>query len=205
MNDNRKLCEPPVVIEIRKSYICKEDNCKFKCNTERGLAAHYNKIHNPNWLLCQQCGKKFANDSTLAKHHLSKHNTERVVYACPIYDCIVFRVSANDIHAHLKNKHGTIYNGEFKTYKVNTYKTRELLKQAILHDKVQTQQSVEVPIEEESKRTCCICYEFECNAAVIPCGHANFCFSCLEDYTNIKDKSCPTCRGPISNFIKLYF
>ena len=50
---------------------------------------------------------------------------------------------------------------------------------------------------------CCVCYEqIEVKKVIVPCGHTNLCQKCYDKTTN--DRTCPTCRTPIDNFIKLY-
>ena len=45
----------------------------------------------------------------------------------------------------------------------------------------------------DSKR-CCLCMERLANAIVLPCGHGNFCFQCVEQVGRRSDGRCPTCR-----------
>lgn len=50
---------------------------------------------------------------------------------------------------------------------------------------------------------CMICNEREVDRVVVPCGHASFCGSCIQKWTDSGNDSCPTCKtkiGGIFNF-----
>ena len=49
---------------------------------------------------------------------------------------------------------------------------------------------------------CCICFTEKADAAITPCGHANYCMNCISKYP--KEKGCPSCRGPIQSILKIY-
>ena len=77
------------------------------------------------------------------------------------------------------------------------------------------QQEEKLKIQEETKLIqqrvkdnpddCCICYDESPDTAVVPCGHAYFCYKCiLNQKLNYSDKGCPFCRGPIDSLLKLY-
>ena len=52
---------------------------------------------------------------------------------------------------------------------------------------------------------CKICWEARATTAVVPCGHASFCFSCIDAYHKADASHvCPVCRGPITSIMKLY-
>jgi hypothetical protein len=53
---------------------------------------------------------------------------------------------------------------------------------------------------------CAICFTKECNASVIPCGHACFCYECILNYkSKNKEKGCPVCRAEMKDILKLYY
>lgn len=53
------------------------------------------------------------------------------------------------------------------------------------------------------RNTCCMCHGNEVVAALVPCGHNLFCFSCaraLVDNCN----SCPVCNSQVSSVLRIY-
>ncbi|XP_055308860.1 death-associated inhibitor of apoptosis 1-like [Sitodiplosis mosellana] len=53
---------------------------------------------------------------------------------------------------------------------------------------------------DESKKTCRICYECEYDCAFLPCGHVAACVKCASAVL-----LCPICNGALKNIKKLYF
>jgi hypothetical protein len=48
---------------------------------------------------------------------------------------------------------------------------------------------------DDTDNTCKICFDAESSTAIIPCGHKEFCFMCINKYFNSTvDKKCPICR-----------
>ena len=57
----------------------------------------------------------------------------------------------------------------------------------------------------EKKPLCSICLDDDANAAIVPCGHSNFCHECISPYhLNSQNKVCPICRTEIIMIVKLY-
>jgi hypothetical protein len=57
----------------------------------------------------------------------------------------------------------------------------------------------------ERKPICSICLDDDANAAIVPCGHSNFCYDCISSYhINSQHKVCPICRNEIMMVVKLY-
>lgn len=57
----------------------------------------------------------------------------------------------------------------------------------------------------EKKPICSICLDDDANAAVVPCGHSNFCYECISSHhINSQNKECPICRNEIMMVVKLY-
>jgi hypothetical protein len=50
------------------------------------------------------------------------------------------------------------------------------------------------------REQCEICQQYiDDRGAVVPCGHAAFCYSCIENWERqTYGSSCPTCRAPIT-------
>jgi len=57
--------------------------------------------------------------------------------------------------------------------------------------------------QSEKKLICSICLDHDANAAVVPCGHSNFCYECIKSH-EINSKECPICRNEIMMVVKLY-
>ena len=57
----------------------------------------------------------------------------------------------------------------------------------------------------EKKPICSICLDDDANAAIVPCGHSNFCHECISSHhINSQNKECPICRAEIMMVVKLY-
>jgi hypothetical protein len=57
----------------------------------------------------------------------------------------------------------------------------------------------------EKKPICSICLDADANAAIVPCGHSNFCHECISSYhIDNQNKVCPICRDEIMMVMKLY-
>lgn len=57
----------------------------------------------------------------------------------------------------------------------------------------------------EKKQLCSICLDDDANAAIVPCGHSNFCHECISSHhINSQNKVCPICRTEIIMVVKLY-
>lgn len=51
----------------------------------------------------------------------------------------------------------------------------------------------------QNSEMCKLCYEADCDAAFIPCGHVTACVKCAG-----RCKQCPVCRMPYHDIMKLY-
>eukprot|EP00981_Chlorochromonas_danica_P008155 scaffold2028_cov181-Ochromonas_danica.AAC.33 len=52
---------------------------------------------------------------------------------------------------------------------------------------------------------CMVCYDRKKCIAFIPCGHCCLCEHCLSSVLNAKSDSCPVCRIPVREHIKIFF
>lgn len=57
----------------------------------------------------------------------------------------------------------------------------------------------QIPNLYSSSEMCKLCYEAECDAAFIPCGHVTACTKCAG-----RCQQCPVCRLPYHDIMKLY-
>lgn len=86
--------------------------------------------------------------------------------------------------------------------RVYTEREQRSIRSDNLRTRRQSSESNEVAIDRQMKKgECSICMDRLCDAAVVPCGHAAFCYQCLTDDTV---KSCPSCRCKIERVIHLY-
>ena len=52
---------------------------------------------------------------------------------------------------------------------------------------------------------CSICVEEMADTACVPCGHKNFCRSCIDNYLKSYNKNgCPVCRQEVKSLVKIY-
>lgn len=51
---------------------------------------------------------------------------------------------------------------------------------------------------------CTICLDAIIDAAVVPCGHFSFCYGCIAAHRNSELATCPKCRGPITDIMRIY-
>jgi len=51
--------------------------------------------------------------------------------------------------------------------------------------------------------TCCLCFTRKRNACAVPCRHASFCTTCMEELMSSARPQCPICRGRLSKFVQL--
>jgi hypothetical protein len=82
---------------------------------------------------------------------------------------------------------------------------REKLERERIEQQIEAQKKLEARMLEHPEQ-CAICYERSSGgAAVIPCGHACFCFECLTDYVKKqKSRGCPVCRGQILTIQRIF-
>ncbi|KAI6656109.1 hypothetical protein LOD99_1442 [Oopsacas minuta] len=57
---------------------------------------------------------------------------------------------------------------------------------------------------EQNSNTCRICLVNVPDTLIMPCRHAQTCFSCTERIVNSDNNNCPICREPIENFINIF-
>jgi hypothetical protein len=72
---------------------------------------------------------------------------------------------------------------------------------------LESEQGEECPAIEESEssfinKKCSICFEHECNAVFLPCGHGGICIQCSGKLVGIK-KKCVICRAFIEKVLKI--
>ena len=103
----------------------------------------------------------------------------------------------------MSNSEFVFYNYKTNKYTINKYLCIKKISEMryICYDKEKKTYTI---CEYSGYNECVVCHDYlESKNAIVPCGHTNLCNDC---YINInkKDNTCPTCRTPISNFMKLY-
>jgi predicted amidophosphoribosyltransferase len=49
-----------------------------------------------------------------------------------------------------------------------------------------------------------VCFDAPKEYAIVPCGHQCVCASCAEQLTNTRTPTCPVCREPIQQTMKVF-
>lgn len=55
-----------------------------------------------------------------------------------------------------------------------------------------------------SGRDCCVCFESEVTAALVPCGHNLFCMDCAGQICQSQEPECPKCHTPATQCIRIF-
>lgn len=53
-------------------------------------------------------------------------------------------------------------------------------------------------------RDCCVCFESEVTAALVPCGHNLFCMDCAGQICQSQEPECPKCHTPATQCIRIF-
>ena len=56
-------------------------------------------------------------------------------------------------------------------------------------------------LDSEDNDVCSVCFDAQANSALVPCGHASFCYDCAQ---GLNLKPCPLCMAPITSVLKIY-
>jgi len=60
------------------------------------------------------------------------------------------------------------------------------------------------PTDSVNKRDCLLCMERYANTAMIPCGHAHYCYDCASRVREQPSPFCPSCHLPITQVLRIY-
>ena len=198
-------------------YLCLQENCNKKYKTKEKLVDHVLKIH-----------KIIVDDiSTLKPVQITKDNKKSIENQRNIFlkaekqnseRLEIERLRALEIA--VKEHAEKNYLEQYKQEQIEYYKQLELYKYRLETERYQYEQKVLETnqnylkiIETVQKRIkdvnnineCCICADNMADTAPIPCGHKNFCFTCLDNYRkNFSSNGCTVCKGKINDIIKIY-
>ncbi|XP_023653987.1 RNA-binding protein MEX3B-like isoform X2 [Paramormyrops kingsleyae] len=53
-------------------------------------------------------------------------------------------------------------------------------------------------------RHCCVCFESEVTAALVPCGHNLFCMDCAGQICQSSNPECPECQSPVTQCMRIF-
>ena len=56
----------------------------------------------------------------------------------------------------------------------------------------------------DEENMCVVCFDAPKDHAIVPCGHQCVCASCAEQLTKTRTPTCPVCRGPIRETMKVF-
>jgi hypothetical protein len=60
------------------------------------------------------------------------------------------------------------------------------------------------PQPDAEETMCVVCFDAPKEYAIVPCGHQCVCASCAEQLTNTRTPTCPVCREPIQQTMKVF-
>ena len=66
-------------------------------------------------------------------------------------------------------------------------------------------ESSQTPSSSSDDKLCVICMDADSTHVNVPCGHACLCQDCAELLDSKKTRECPTCRGPVSMRMRVFF
>jgi hypothetical protein len=61
-----------------------------------------------------------------------------------------------------------------------------------------------VPPADAEETMCVVCFDAPKDHLIVPCGHQCVCARCAEQLTNTRTPTCPVCRGPIRETVKVF-
>ena len=61
-----------------------------------------------------------------------------------------------------------------------------------------------VPHPDDEETQCVVCFDAPKDHAIVPCGHQCVCAGCAELLTNTRTPTCPVCRDPIQQTVKVF-
>ena len=99
---------------------------------------------------------------------------------------------------------------KYSKYKIQIKKPNDILIKkkklcGILQEVIDHKTKKEV-VENDSLQTndeCTICMDKKCDGVALPCRHAAFCHDCIDDCKS-REGTCPMCREPIEQIIKIF-
>jgi hypothetical protein len=85
-----------------------------------------------------------------------------------------------------------------------TLDTRRQQVQAKLGSSSVAPPAAPAPHPDAEETMCVVCFDAPKDHAIVPCGHVCVCASCAEQLTKTRTPTCPVCREPIQQTMKLF-
>jgi len=57
---------------------------------------------------------------------------------------------------------------------------------------------------DNASNECSVCFEKPTDCVLYMCGHVCMCYECAQDVRSKENPTCPICREPIKDIIKIY-
>jgi hypothetical protein len=203
------------ISKLMSFYLCDELNCKRKYKTKPKLIDHILSTHQRiieegsigEPVVITNETKKNIDDNH--QKQIKKHNKE-LKKAQIIKDL----QEKEELLRIAKEKSNEL----FKNEQIEMYRQLELKKITQQNQQIELEQKKqEIELKwvtliaqiqqnyQNNTEDCCICFENPVNTAPTPCGHLNFCYTCIYDYSQqFKHKGCPICKTPIKSVNKIY-
>ena len=84
-------------------------------------------------------------------------------------------------------------------------KTVQAVKPVDEDQKEKVDELIESTVLKRNYASCGICMEEKfIQNVIIPCGHNGYCIDCLTALVNAGNATCPVCRNPVANVIKVF-
>lgn len=191
-------------------YLCTEENCNKKYKTRPKLVDHLLECHKiidsviPEPVEINKTNKKIVET---ARNNVKRDELKEIMRQEAIKKRDI------DMQAKVEAEE------KMKLEQIEAYKQLEIEKLRleqekirIEKEKVKTQENLlelTNKIHEKIKNNeseCCMCADNPADTAIIPCGHLNFCYECIDNYhKSYPQEGCPVCRSKITNINKIYY
>ena len=214
LNKHNKMLENiPDPVETKKEpqdfYLCHELTCNKKFKTGQKLINHALVVHN---IILEQLPDpiKITKDNKKQEKQKKNEHVKKELYEQKIKE--IERKKELDAQAKSEAEE------KYKQGQIEKYRLLE--EEKIKHEQEKLKQLQDIKkvedhwIELQTKiqsncnqnsELCSICFENNCDTAVIPCGHKFFCYECIDNYhKKFVSKGCPMCRSQIKMLNKIF-
>lgn len=194
--------------------LCDNNNQVIALLSEHGFIQMYNEMiyiidkYNYNTNMSPSCDfnnshVSYAHCNRNNGYHISK-NISFLCLDCAPNNCIQLR-KPNILIPNVGYKvEYVFYNYKTNRYIINKYLCVKKISETkyVCYDHATSRYAM---CEYANSNECVICYnQLESKNAIVPCGHTNLCDKCYNKMNNTSSLICPTCRTPITNFVRLY-
>lgn len=202
--------EAPIPEKVNLMYLCTEINCKRKYRESHRLGNHllmdHNIIINPEDLAkltpvdinssFNDANRIVKNKDDLKKQKIDEINNKKQLEV----------IAKNEAEIIYKNELMERYRQieldkiEYERLQINIKKKEQEFNLKWLKIANVIQENLL-----KNSELCCICFENPIDSAPIPCGHLNYCYECIFNYSkDFSHKGCPLCKQQIKSVNKIY-